>query len=347
MGAFICTISERDWKVARKLGVYGNRLYKEDSSKKLGDSQQLSIIRDLISMREGDIVFFHIRNRQTIHGVYKVRGIPYYDESKIWDPPDSSQERFPYRFLFEPHPKYRNLAEYDANIEVQSLYECIDQGKIKSLVTLENEQNIEARGVRKILVEDAEVLISLLHRDFKYRKRAQKLDFNPYTPPSSVLPLKECIRKVGQIENAIKAVLMYELAYNLPFVKKVFSNLDIFLTELNEVDFVNEFFIAQTARKSVDVYVVFKNNHVLIEVKTDKVNEAALRQALYYRDLLSQRPWINAAKNKIKIILIGKGFTKTLQSFVKKLYQVNNEIQLIQYEPVDKEGTWGRFKNVS
>ena len=48
MGAFICTISERDWEVARRMGVYGNRRYKEGTNNRLKDNQILSIIRDLI-----------------------------------------------------------------------------------------------------------------------------------------------------------------------------------------------------------------------------------------------------------------------------------------------------------
>jgi hypothetical protein len=40
-GAFICTLSESDWTKTRELGVYGNRFYKEGTSQKLGDVQQL------------------------------------------------------------------------------------------------------------------------------------------------------------------------------------------------------------------------------------------------------------------------------------------------------------------
>ena len=339
-GAFICTLSERDWKITRELGVYGNRFYKEGTSRRLGDVQQLSIIRDLISMQEGDLVFFHIRGKQTIHGIYRVRFPAYYDDKhRIWNNP---LEPFPYRFLFEPHPDYKYLTQYDANIEVHSLYEFIDRGEIKSLVTLENEQNIEARGVRKILVEDGKILISLLHRDFKYRKSSQELSFNPYSPPYNVSLLKEHVYKVGRIENAIKAVLMYELAHNMTLVRKIFSGLEV---DPDKIDFVNEFFITQTTRKSVDIYAVYRNNHILIEVKTNKVDEKALRQVLYYRDLLLQRPWIDIEKDRIKVVLVGKSFTNTLPDSVKKLAKIDNEIQLIQYEPTNG-GKWGEFKDV-
>ncbi|MCD6512457.1 MAG: hypothetical protein J7K61_02510, partial [Thermoplasmata archaeon] len=223
MGAFICTISERDWEVARRMGVYGNRRYKEGTNNRLKDNQILSIIRDLISMKEGDLIFFHIRGRQTIHGVYEVRDSPFYEENRIWN---DSIEIFPFRFLFKPHFRYRYLAEYDANIEVHSLYEYIDERKIKSLVTLENERNIEARGVRKILKEDAEILIKLLHRDFKLRKSPNKYTFSPYFPENPK-PLKDLVFKVGRIENAIKAVIMYNLAHDISFIRLLFDDENI------------------------------------------------------------------------------------------------------------------------
>ena len=340
-GAFICTLSEEDWEKTRLLGIYGNRFFKEGTSNVLKDTQQLSIIRDLISMREGDLVFFHIRGKQTIHGVYEVRKTPYFDDQeRIWD---NKVEVFPYRFLFKPHPNYAHIAEYDANIEVHSLYEFIDRGMIQSLVTLENEQNIEARGVRKILVEDAKLIISLLHRDFKFRKNREKLEFAPYNPPSAVKPLKDCLYKVGNIENAIKAVIMYILAYNPSQILNEIEN----KRELDwkELDFVNEFFIAQTTRKSVDIYARMRDIHVLFEVKTDVADENALRQAVYYRDLLWQRPWINPEKDKIFVVLIGQRFQEKLKQSIERLKKMNNGIHLLQYRPINN-GKWADFNYV-
>ena len=339
MGAFICTTSEKYWKTARKMGVYGNRIYKEGTSNRLKDNQILSIIRDLISMKDGDLVFFHIRGRQTIHGVYEVRKSPFYEENRILN---DSIEIFPFRFLFKPHSKYRYLAEYDANIEVHSLYEYIDDGKIKSLVTLENERNIEARGVRRILKEDAEILIKLLHRDFKLRKSSNRYTFLSYEPKNPK-PLKDLVFKVGKIENAAKAVIMYNLAHDINFIRLLFN--DEKISNPNEIDFINEFFIAQTTRKSIDIYSRSKSKHVLIEVKTDKIDASALRQTLYYRDLITQRSWVNPENERIDIVLVGKRFSSDLLRDVKKLNEISNGIRLMKYIPTNN-GKWGRFEYV-
>jgi len=339
MGAFICTISERDWETARRLGIYGNRKYKEGTDRELGAIQIQSIIRDLISMKEGDLVFFHIRGRQSIHGVYEVRRAPFYEENRIWTDPI---EIFPFRFLFRPYSKYKHLADYDANIEVHSLYEYIDEREIKSLVTLENERNIEARGVRRILKEDAKILVKLLHRDFKLRKSSNSYTFSPYFPQNPI-PLRDKIEGVGRLENAIKAVIMYNLSYDISFIRMLFDDKKI--SNPNEVDFANEFFIAQTTRKSIDIYCRCKNRHVLIEVKTDKIDVNALRQTLYYRDLIAQRSWVNPENERIDIVLVGKRFSSDLLSEVKKLNEISNGIRLMKYISIN-EGKWGRFEYV-
>lgn len=339
MGAFICTLSENDWETTRKQGIYGNRLYKEGTKNRLGDVQVLSIIRDLISLKENDAVFFHIRGKRTIHGVYKIKGSAYYDEEKIWE---NDIELFPFRFLFEPFPQYGYLAEYDANIDVHSLYEFIDKGEIKSLVTLENEQNIEARGVRKILKEDAELITKLLHRDFKRRKSTKQTEFESYTLKQNIIYLKDRIYKVGRIENAIKAIFMHELSFNLEFIRELFNDKKI---NLHDIDFINEFFIAQSTRKSVDIYCLYRNVHLLVEAKTKKANVKNLKQVLYYRDVLFQRPWLNPQSEKINVMLIAKDFPAELIQSVKRLNEVNNGIKLMRYKPVNDE-KWGQFEYV-
>ena len=167
VGAFICSMSDRDWEIALTRGVYGNKIgrVRRDFYQEFDLKTKYSIIRDLVGMKRGDVVFFHILGMgkpSSVHGVYNVRSDTFYDESTIWS---DNFEVFPYRFLFTPHPKYRYLCDYDANIEVSDFYELIESRRIWSLATLENEVNIEARSVRKIGEDEANEIIRLLHRD--------------------------------------------------------------------------------------------------------------------------------------------------------------------------------------
>jgi len=334
MGAYICTLSEWDWETTRNKGIYGNRFYKEGTTRVLGDTQQLSIIRDLISMRNGDLLFFHIRREQSIHGVYQVREEPFFDEDSVWA---DKTEKFPYRFLFQPHTDYQYLCQNDANIEVHALYELIDKGKIKSLVTLEREINIEGRSVKRILMDDAKEMIGLLHRDFRWRFKNRLTSFAPYNPTDTITSLKDKIYKVGNNENAIKAVILYGLARN----DNEFLNLKL----PTNYDFANEFFIAQTTRKSVDILCLGESFHHIMEVKTDRCDEYTLTQALYYRDLLRQRKWVGV-RDKILISLIGKRFTNDIVRSCRLLNRPFGFIQLIEYIPTNL-GKWASIRDVT
>jgi predicted RNA-binding protein len=324
MGAFICALSEQDWQLTLTKGIYGNRYLKEGTEQPHSDNQQLSIIRDLISMKPNDLIFFHIRGKKTIHGVYEARSSAFFDDSSVWA---NATEKFPYRFLFQPSKNFSYLCDQDADIEVHSLYELIDSGQIKSLVTLEFEQNIEARSVRKILVEDANEIIKLLHRDFRLRSSLNKVDFKLIEKPNNLAALNDRLYKVGSIENAIKAILLRELAY------KNQKLLDI-LNLPENYDFVNEFIIAPTFRKAIDILVKASGLYLIIEVKTNKCEVEALKQALYYRDLLRQRNWVNN-KDMIEVALVAQSFASDLIKATKDINSINDPVRLLQYSPTD------------
>lgn len=334
MGAYICTISERDWDIARSRGVYGNRYKKEGENRVLADNPQLSIIRDLVSIKEGDIIFFHLRRKKTIHGIYRARSEAFWEENEIWN---DDYDVFPYRFLFEPHPDYKEFCLNDAHISVASLYELIDRGELKSLVTLEFERNIEARAVKRIFEEDARKIIRLYYRDFKFRG-GNKASFDLYKP-KNITHLKDKIYEVGRFENSIKAVLSWMLAHKDNAVTKIVGT---------NYEFANEFFVAPTTRKNIDLFCEGSDSYSVIEVKKDTCNKDTLIQALYYADLLNQRPWIKGALKK-DVILVGKSFTQDVIDFaeiINNTIKVNNKVKLVKYVPNGKRN-WATLEEIS
>lgn len=333
MGAFICSISPRDWPNALRKGIYGNKLYKRDSKVPLADMQQLSIIRDLISMKKGDLVFFHVIGEKTVHGIYQVSKEPFYDETKIWD---DDFEPFPYRFQFKPHPDYEELCLNDASISVHSFYEIIDKGDIRSLVSLEFEQNIERRSIRRLLDIDIKHIIKLLLRDFSKNEFDEKIKFDYYST-TNFTPLKEKVYSIGRIENAITAVIMYELSEDISNFKKIIGF-------KGKCDFANEFFVAPTTRKAIDIFTTWETQTAIIECKSKKVGMFGLQQGLYYRDLIYQQNWYDKEK-KITLILVGSRFHKDVTKAVVHLNKIEKyEIKLIKYNPI-KNDKWGDFSD--
>jgi len=348
MGSFICSISERDWQIAKTKGIYGNKAGRIGENGKyfeFSPSVKYSIIRDLVGMRNGDKVFFHVITKKgysRIHGIYIVRETAFYDLLKIWD---DDMELFPYRFLFGPHPNYKYLCKRDAYIEVIDFYELIEQRKIWSLATLENEMNIEARSVKKI--EDgieAKEILRLLHRDFKYRISDSEIQFSPISISCTAKPLQSLINEIGRYENSIKALLMYKISQNNRSILEILGSV---------ADFMNEVFIAQTTRKSIDILCIqnYLNNskkYTICEVKTSKCEVGSLKQLLYYMDLFKRKDLVDLDNDIITGCLIGQKFAAEVIDFSRQrnAQNVNGNIILIEYKPI-QNGSDANFRRIA
>lgn len=348
MGAFICSISERDWEITRPKGIYGNKagnIRDDGTYREFSQMTKYSIIRDLVGMKKGDNVFFHVLTESgpsKIHGVYIVRETPFYDTTRIWN---DNREIFPYRFLFEPHPNYSYLCERDSNIEVVDFYELIEQRRIWSLATLENERNIEARSVRKIEggMETMEIL-RLLHRDYRHRFSNASTYFSLTSRPSKAIPLREYIQDVNRYENAIKALLMYKIGQNDPSITNILGHVS---------DFMNEVFIAQTTRKSIDILCIQNHTqasrkYIIVEVKKDRCHTDSLSQVFYYMDLFKRKELVDIHADVIVGCLIGQNFDRDVIEFSqrKNSYGVNGNIILIKYHPINN-GTDADFQRLA
>lgn len=341
MSAFICAVSFRDWLISRRLGIYGNKLGKTKDGvyTEFNSNIKNSIIRDLAGMREGDVVFFHVLNRpagtfdvslrSSVHGIYVVRQSPFYDTTQVWK---DDSEVFPFRFLFEPHPHYLQLAKHDAFIAVEDFNELIERREIWSLATLENEKNLESRSVRKFdAISDPKPLIRALYRDFRFHHQPDPIAFEPISPPTSFIPIGKKITRLGQNENAIKALMMYKLAQQSSDLFNVFGSVS---------EFLNEVYIAQTTRKSIDILCFVKKpeigrRYIICEAKKGECNIESLNQLLYYVDLFKRKSLVDPAQDTVAGCLVGGDISQDVIEFCQTLNAqgVNGMLTLLKYIP--------------
>ena len=330
-GAFICQVSDTDWQISRIKGVYGNRKNKPDSREPLRRQDQLSVIRDLIAVRPGDLIFFHvIGGGSGIHGPYTPRTDPYYDDSIIWD---NSKETFPYRFMFKPFPGYELLCETDMAIGVSNLYQAIEAREVWSIATLENERNIEKRAVRKISLSDAQIVLNIFLREFKTNV-GKALPINLTPVPSTLKHMRTQIDNVGRYENAVKALFMDKLADKHPSLVSIFPHC---------IDHVNETFVAPTTRKLIDILVVSSknngiNHYYIVEAKNEKFGFEELRQLMWYMDLFRQRLIFRPAIDNISACALATVFDSDTVQFrnLHNTFSPYDPIILIQYKPTDQ-----------
>ena len=331
-GAFICQISDTDWLVSRVKGVYGNRKNKPDSGQPLRTQDQLSVIRDLISIRPGDFVFFHVIGKEfgvsALHGVYTPASHPYFDTARTWS---NQLETFPFRFLFKPYPGYEPLCVSDMSIKVSDLYQAIERREIWSLATLENERNIERRAVRKIALSDAHTILNIFLREHSGGGESVT-PVRALPGPSTLAPLRIQITDVGRYENAVKAVLLDKLADRHDSLTALFHDY---------VDYMNETFVAPTTRKLIDVLVVSKSNggyhYYIVEAKTRRFGLRELRQLMLYMDLFRQRPVFRPGRDQVSACALAATFDSDTKIFrdLQNVVSPCDPIILIKYEPAN------------
>lgn len=342
MGAFICQIKKVDWLIGRKIGVYGNRegtdrdgVVKYFLKSKKGTETIQSIIEDLIGMNRGDIVFFHVlkgkERESTLHGVYRVREEPFYnDKQVIWK--SSASFVYPYRFSFEPHPDYLELCKHDVSIPVSEFYRSVEQRKIISVLTLEREVRGAAHAVKKITKGDSDEIIRLLYRKQSMSVPIEVVDFRPMQ--MFMEPLKKHIEKIGSIEFSIKALLAYEIGRKNTNVTKYFP-----ACRQPDYDILIEAFIGQTMRKPIDLMCISGNQNkiiTIIEAKTDQLDIYDLIQTLVYQDIFKIR---NIDKGSLhydfSICLLARRFSQKLIEYaaVRNLILPWEAIILLRYNP--------------
>lgn len=346
---FLCSISPEDLKTAIELGIYGNRFFYNKKGEKLSDTSKLSIIRDLVALSPGDLILLHTINEQKIYGIFEVTSKPFFSEQEIWN--SQTNELYPCRFCFQPLSSIKNIITKHGipYITVHELYEIIELFKIKSLISVEYEKNIERRSVRKLLWEDAIKIIKYFISNFRIDATItltnNKINNNICEDSNS---LEKRIFKVGNIENAVKAIILYELANKKDFFSILFPQNENLLF----YDFVHEVFISPILRKLMDIYVIAKLNnniekHIVIEVKTNEIDFKDLKQGLTYLDLLIPLNWcsINAER---ELILIGKQFKREVKKYVKIINSLFTtfKIRLIKYIP-NENGKWAIFQEES
>lgn len=335
MSAFICQISGTDWEKSKKIGLYGNREKKPDYSKDLRIIDKMSIVRDLIAIKPGDIVFFHIvrtdEGESRIHGIYQAESQAFYDQKKVWD---NKKETFPFRFCFKPHVEFLNFTNRDSYIFVSDLYKKIESRDIWSIATLENERNMERRAVRKISIEDAQEIIKLIVKHPRF-KESSEIQYEFDTAPLDLIPLEKKIVKIETIENSIKAFLLSELKNNSNFIHTLFGNV---------IDYMNETFLAQTTRKLFDLLVISSDNNkgkdfYIVEAKVSNYTKNNLSQLLNYIDLFRLKSIFDNTKDRVIGYALAQNYSDSLIELVAtlKYFQIFENIDLLKYIPANKK----------
>ena len=315
MGAHILLVSEENFEVCLKYGVYGCVLPSKEWNR-------AEVVAGILSVLPGDLIFFYVKDRG-VYGLWKVAGKPYYDETKIWA--DSSQI-YPYRFSFRPTVGY-----FPTPISLNDVLDLRDKGQIWTF----DLNPVMRKNLYKITMGEARELVRLLLRNNPIRRQPRAIP-KPYTPAKrGRIKVDLPLDATGRIryEGWLNAWFMRSFARGelkellgdyrefLNLVPTTFNKvMDIFLTHVTTVD-------------SIDIL----HKYTCIELKTDRAVERDLAQVLRYTDWLA-RKLAAGDTEMIQSILVARRFSEGVLEYVKSRRRIEEKtVRLISYR-VDESG---------
>lgn len=309
MGAHIFLVSESNFEVCIRRGVYGCVMPSTEWNK-------AEIIAGILSIEPIDLVFFYVKNRG-VYGLWRVADEVYFDESKVWA---DDEQLFPYRFSFES-----TVGHFPVPVSLSDVLDLRDKGRIWTF----DLNPVQQKNQYKITIDEARELLRLLLRNNPIRQSPVGIP-DPYIPSvRGTIEVDLAYSQSGALryEGWLNAWFMRSLARGelkalfgdyrewLNLVPTTFNKvMDIFLTHVTTVD-------------SIEIL----HKYTCIELKADRANEQDLAQVLRYEDWLARR-LAAGDKEMIQSVLIARRFTDGAIDYVRNRRRIEEKtVRLISY----------------
>lgn len=313
MGAHIFFVSESNFEVCTRHGVYGCVMPTSEWNK-------AEVVAGILSIQPGDLVFFYVKNRG-VYGLWKVVGEPYFDETKIWA---HEQQLFPHRFAFESA-----VGHFPKPISLSDVLDLRDKGRIWTF----DLNPVQQKNQYKITIDEARELLRLLLRNNPIGECPRAIA-EPHVPPRPSIIDVELGHSQGdrlKYEGWLNAWFMRSFARGelkgllgdykefLNLVPTTFNKvMDVFLTHVTTVD-------------SIDVL----HKYTCIELKADRATEQDLTQILKYEDWLA-RKLASGDNEMVQSVLVASRFADGVVNYVRNRRQIEDRaVRLISYRVSD------------
>ncbi len=309
MGAHIFLVSENNFEVCIRRGVYGCVMPSTEWNR-------AEIIAGILSIEPNDLVFFYVKNRG-VYGLWRVGDEVYFDETKVWA---DDEQLFPYRFSFES-----TVGHFPVPVSLSDVLDLRDKGRIWTF----DLNPVQQKNQYKITIDEARELLRLLLRNNPIRQSPVGIP-NPYVPSvRGTIEVDLASSQGGALryEGWLNAWFMRSLARGelkalfgdyrewLNLVPTTFNKvMDIFLTHVTTVD-------------SIEIL----HKYTCIELKADRANEQDLAQILRYEDWLARR-LAAGDKEMIQSVLVARRFTDGAIDYVRNRRRIEEKtVRLISY----------------
>jgi len=353
----ICFTNPDAWEISLKNGIYGNVETGNNNEKTFWGK-----LVDLTALMPGDRIFFYIKERKLLAGLYEVTSEPFFCQDNLFQ---NSEETYPFRFGF------KEIKHFENPIPSSELAKLIERGELYSLTTLERDQNASFRGIRQLTNNEGAALETLLlhanpkcnlmdlkpitqthiknhveAREIIENVKNGKKYLNPHGIKFSKLPIKKIShnRLVAKYENCLQGYIYYCLRRDLNSVKRD-------LDTNNFTECLMEFPMLKAQQYRADILCLYHltgekpHFYTIIETKKEKtISITDLSQLIgYLKDFSAAR---EIPFSIIEGVYVSINFDEEAIKYLHNRCEVEKErpIRLIQYS-LNENGTV-TFSNV-
>jgi hypothetical protein len=340
----VCFSNPNAWAISYQNGVYGNVQTGNENFKVFWGK-----IIDLVALKPGDKVFFYVKDKMCLHGLFEVSSEPYFCEDDLFE---NENEKYPFRFNFNQIKSFYNP------IPVSELAKLIENGHLYSITTFERDQNSTFRGIRQLTNDEGKIIEETF---LKYNPKANLADVPEYNHPEidegleaeqiitavnqgeiylgptiilfNTIPVARVRRNfyVARYENSLQGYIYYSLRRRL---NNVIEDLEVsnFSECLMEVPMLK----AQQFRS--DILCLYREGinkphfYSIIETKKDRtISIQDLSQLIGYMKTFSSSKGIPF--NCIEGVYISTAFEEEAVIYLRnrKYVEKENPVRLIQY----------------
>jgi len=317
MSYHILLASEENFGICAKKGIYG-------AVKSNLERLNAEVISCTIGVKPGDFIFFYVKN-VGIYGLWKITTPPFYDEEKVFQRSGGPDQKYPFRFCFEP-----SIRKFTKPVALSDILDLKDKGKIWTF----DLGSLTKKNLYTITTEEGKEIIRLLLRNNPIFLPTEKIQ-DPYKPKSfKPIPLS--------LECDAQGKIKYEGLLNAWFMKS-FSEGKLKDLVGDYKDFLN--YVPTSFNKVMDLFlthvtlidsVEILHKFTCIELKTDLVTENNLKQIIRYENWLV-RKLAEGDSEMAQSILVGFDFDKSVLNYREKRKTIEEKpIRLIRYRTNQK-----------
>lgn len=310
MAVHIFTVSEKNYEICVRRGLVGIPEPKDSRAK--GNVFD-GLLSRLANIKENDYVLMYVIVQKELRGIWRVEGLPFYDETAVWD-----DRVYPFRCKIKPSEFC-----FDTPLKLNDITDLNNNGK---LWTWALQRPSGSNSMFSISNHEFDVLVQEYLKINPFSLNKWRIP-EPYPyHESNLLSFIHTDQRGLKDEYSVMTCLNH--AFSLGEYRDIWGN---YSDELC--------YVPTSLGREMDILLIYNHPHKnealsydIIEVKRDEFDEKALSQLIDYESWFLHKK-VGGDLKMIRTTAIAKSFSDEVVDYVQKREKIESKpIKLVKYD---------------